>query len=471
MDDVNSKNGYTNLLNIISDYKTTDEERESQFEEFIKNNTGLNFEIEDNENRTPLMWALNLELTNIAIKLIKAGAILKSESLNDVFNLDSDEIFNLLFEKGVDFLYDDVTLLMLAAAHGNERILERLIQQNASVDIQDDDGLTALMASSLNPEEYDYVNIAQKLIEAGANMNIRNKIGNTALMVAISHGKIGISKVLIEKGADLNIRNNEDQTALMLAHRQNNFDIISLLEKSIITADLLKDEDDQLRKTIIDIIRKNPFSSKWKSDDDYISDLLKKNNIFNKNPKSIVIVIELLKKQKEKQLKAETKKKNKAAAAAVLVNVADERVTTADEMVTNVYEVGEEVVVKKDKTLLSINEEIVSNLQTHLEKFMISVAEPNTRPDYRNGILSITCFTKKDKTRPNDYVLDIGLHGLWPWPIMPTGDNVIDINFEHEFIKNQYKLKNPYILPKKTNQSQDNQKNFLSMISRGELTA
>ena len=213
-------------------------------------------------------------------------------------------------------------------------------------------------------------------------------------------------------------------------------------------ADLLKELYIEEKNDINKIIKKNPYNpGKGKSDQDYIN-FIKSELKKIKKKLTPFLTTELKEYIKEQN----NKRKEAVKIPADEVIPADELLVTTEVVSADVYEVSEEVTVKKEQETLSIDKEIIrNNIHPYLELFTDYTAEPSSHPDYRNGILAITCFTKKNRTTPNDYVEDIGLHGLWPYPINPTNDEKkTDINYEDEIIKEVYKERNPYILQNKS---------------------
>ncbi len=73
-----------------------------------------------------------------------------------------------------------LTALMIAAQHGHESVVRRLLQHNANVDQQDVKGGTALMVAALEGDEA----CARALLDAGASIELRDKHGKTALQLA-----------------------------------------------------------------------------------------------------------------------------------------------------------------------------------------------------------------------------------------------------------------------------------------------
>lgn len=79
--------------------------------------------------------------------------------------------------------------------------IQKLITKVADLNIQNQDGSTALMIA------IDHFDIAKELIAQKADPNIKNPDGWTALMIAADRGHFDIVKELIDKGADPNIQN------------------------------------------------------------------------------------------------------------------------------------------------------------------------------------------------------------------------------------------------------------------------
>ena len=72
------------------------------------------------------------------------------------------------------------TLLMAAAAGGQEAVVRMLLQRGASVNLQSSLGITALMSATL----YGHTTVVQVLLDAKADASLQNQGGYTALMLA-----------------------------------------------------------------------------------------------------------------------------------------------------------------------------------------------------------------------------------------------------------------------------------------------
>jgi len=73
---------------------------------------------------------------------------------------------------------------------------------------------------------YDVVNL---LLQNDANINLQDNEGLSPLMLASTNGHLDIVKTLLIMGANKDLQNNDGQTALQLALANNNEEIAYLL--------------------------------------------------------------------------------------------------------------------------------------------------------------------------------------------------------------------------------------------------
>jgi ankyrin repeat protein len=118
---------------------------------------------------------------------------------------------------------------MLAVKYGREEVVRRFLNklEKKDVDIQDQDGKTALMIAA----ESDRMKIFQLLLESGkADVNAQDKDGNTTLMYAITCGCLVTIQFLLESGkAEVNAQDKNGNTALMLAASFGHKEVVKLL--------------------------------------------------------------------------------------------------------------------------------------------------------------------------------------------------------------------------------------------------
>eukprot|EP00434_Breviolum_minutum_P032768 symbB.v1.2.028979.t1/scaffold2981.1/size65978/4 len=138
--------------------------------------------------------------------------------------------------------------LILAAKNGDKWTVGELIDAKADVNVQDENGYTALMWAIINfnadlhlkGRSFDRLSlnwgvkttdlyrteIVKELINAKADLNLKDKNGDTALMWAAKKGHREIVKELISAKADLNLKDKDGNTALILAAKKGHTGIV-----------------------------------------------------------------------------------------------------------------------------------------------------------------------------------------------------------------------------------------------------
>lgn len=118
------------------------------------------------------------------------------------------------------------TALMYASENGFVEIVKLLLGAGADVNLQSDEGMTALIYAC----EGDFVDIVKLLLSAGANLNLLG-YDRTALMSACERSFIEVVRLLLAVPTiHVNIKNYyEGYTALMYACKSDNVEIVKLL--------------------------------------------------------------------------------------------------------------------------------------------------------------------------------------------------------------------------------------------------
>ena len=170
--------------------------------------------------------------------------------INDIPVLMEDENENFTFDsallessqsgnnEAVQFLLDlgvnvnsrnseGKTALMLACEAGHEEVVQTLVPAEANVNLQDSAGETALMLASEN------IGIIRCLLLANAKLDIQRQDGNTALHIACYRGHNTVIKLLLSYHASPVIKNTKDDTPFMASVRGNNADILKLMIDAI----------------------------------------------------------------------------------------------------------------------------------------------------------------------------------------------------------------------------------------------
>lgn len=143
--------------------------------------------------------------------------------------INSLNIVRLLINHGADVNLQDnqgETALMWASIQGNEGIVEALMKKGPDVDLQNNKGWTALMYASANSHK----NVLKMLLKNTTKVNLQDSDGWTALMLFSREGLQDEVKTLLEKGADVNLKSIEyDMTALMLAASKGHKEVVKTL--------------------------------------------------------------------------------------------------------------------------------------------------------------------------------------------------------------------------------------------------
>lgn len=133
-----------------------------------------------------------------------------------------------LIEKKVDLNERDEkgqTALIAAGKFGRVEVVKKLLKAGARVDGTDElNEATALIWVASNvtkkgaryrPPMQDKLQVAQLLIRAGANVNAQNAWGGTALQWAADAGNLEIAQALVKEGAKVDLADHDGLTPLM----------------------------------------------------------------------------------------------------------------------------------------------------------------------------------------------------------------------------------------------------------------
>ena len=115
--------------------------------------------------------------------------------------------------------------LLEAAENGNIEMVRQLLDDGVDVNIQNRNGDTALIKSSLK----GHTDIIKLLLNHGADPNIKTAYGCNALIWASEKGHTDIVDLLLNHGTDANIQNINGETALIWASWMGHTDVVELL--------------------------------------------------------------------------------------------------------------------------------------------------------------------------------------------------------------------------------------------------
>jgi ankyrin repeat protein len=139
------------------------------------------------------------------------------------------QVVRLLLEKPARFIIDSTnrygeTALMLAAEKGHLEIVDCLLKGHAVINIQCQNGGSALIRAAKNGNSA----CVKALVNKGADITITDN-SNTALMLAAELGHTDVVKILSKNIQLVNYCNKEGNTALMWAAKNGHIECVRIL--------------------------------------------------------------------------------------------------------------------------------------------------------------------------------------------------------------------------------------------------
>lgn len=125
-----------------------------------------------------------------------------SSPLCEAVHHGSENIVMLLLDHGADIEFipprslPPLHLAVLVTFHINVKLVELLVRKGADVNLQDENGNTALHHIARSSELPQRTRMAEILLENGADIHIRNHIGRTPLTTARTSGNKALQKIL-----------------------------------------------------------------------------------------------------------------------------------------------------------------------------------------------------------------------------------------------------------------------------------
>ncbi|KAG6977699.1 hypothetical protein JG688_00000066 [Phytophthora aleatoria] len=183
---------------------------------------GVNLDVKDEDERTPLHWACatgRLDVAEFLLERGKAAVNVQDDAgwtpLMSAASAGHGDIVGLLLSKGADAnLPNENGQIPLHYHRGRQEIAELLLDYTRDVNQADNTGSTPLMrAIGGKPSPV----IIALLIDHGAKVNTRDVGGNTPLHLAVSEGYEDIARFLLENGANPNVKNNDEERCIDLA--------------------------------------------------------------------------------------------------------------------------------------------------------------------------------------------------------------------------------------------------------------
>jgi ankyrin repeat protein len=187
-------------------------------------NKGFTVNARTQRGETALHWAAIYRQRQFLKLLIDQGADLNATDIEGrtalhkaIINGDVSSVeFLLSSARRVDLKLEDPqrwTPLRWAAAYGQMRIVEMLLESGAEIDAQDKDGWTALRWAA----QRGHKRIVELLIRKGASLEMPSSDQWTLLRWAAREGREPFIRLLIEKRVNLNATDTNGWTALRWA--------------------------------------------------------------------------------------------------------------------------------------------------------------------------------------------------------------------------------------------------------------
>ena len=194
---------------------------------------GASADVRDHEGRTPLSYAA----------WINSGRMVKTflQKTQDAYlsdltttNLEPDgehmqELMSNIILRQASSLasldtrfWPGMTVLHWAAEHGRDRMIQKLLENGASVDIGEPTALVSAVVAG-------HAKIVRILLAHGASKDARDYSKRTPLMRATAENQKDIVQILLENGARVDLEYNDGQTALHYAANRGGEEIIQML--------------------------------------------------------------------------------------------------------------------------------------------------------------------------------------------------------------------------------------------------
>ena len=102
----------------------------------------------------------------------------------------------------VNQCHNSLSPLMVAVAHGKEKVIRYLLANGAKTELTDEELKTVLHRACLVREK-GMIEIIDQLVQAGADVNAVSRNGVTPTMLAAEMGNVETLKILVNAGADI----------------------------------------------------------------------------------------------------------------------------------------------------------------------------------------------------------------------------------------------------------------------------
>jgi ankyrin repeat protein len=206
---------------------------------------GADPDIPDAEGSTPLIRAVEAGKPDVVRALLQSKVNLNKikgprnfggggTALHSAINGSQDEIADILIAAGVDIDAVDArgeTALMLAARRNDTSLVEKLIERDANVNLQDESLWTALMKAVVSGNFRAQMQGIEKVVKAGVTLEAINSGIKAGISPSTRDTRAQMDTIdkLVRAGSDLEATNNAGETPIVLAAREGNVEAFQLL--------------------------------------------------------------------------------------------------------------------------------------------------------------------------------------------------------------------------------------------------
>lgn len=174
-------------------------------------------------------WTAVADRREARRELLDLGVSFRAEAFADSVREGNAHAVDLFIRAGFPADTRDkkgVPVLCVAAREKNRAILDLLLDNGASVDLQSEDrGNSALMDAAAGGA----LELVDDLLAAGAATDLQSKDGQTALVIAVGKGDAACASRLVAAGADPDVPDKLGLSARKYAKLFNKPDLVALL--------------------------------------------------------------------------------------------------------------------------------------------------------------------------------------------------------------------------------------------------
>ena len=141
-----------------------------------------------------------------------------------------ERLVHALLQRGADVNHQashGSTALMVAAGNGSSRLVDALLQHGADINHQDSGGFSPLMVAATTGHEH----VVDSLLRQGAKLDLQSSKGFTALMYAVTTNRLTAVLRLLRAGADTTIRGEGGEDALTIAKVEGHPECVRAIEE------------------------------------------------------------------------------------------------------------------------------------------------------------------------------------------------------------------------------------------------